>query len=107
MPGILSLLFCLILGLFLPLNLWEGSVGSEGRLWKYYWYCGISELPRKKQEERFCKEMVVSGLADRNTFEFLKRIMFSRVGEGGVFAAGIGAFHGVLISLKTQNFPTG
>lgn len=51
--------------------------------------------------------MVVSGLADRNTFEFLKRIMFSRVGEGGVFAAGIGASHGVLISLKTQNFPTG
>lgn len=53
--------------------------------------------------------MVVSGSADRNTFEFLKRIMFSRVGKGrgGVFAAGIGAFHGVLISLKTQNLPTG
>lgn len=27
--------------------------------------------------------MVVSGSADRNTFEFLKRIMFSRVGKGG------------------------
>lgn len=52
--------------------------------------------------------MVVSGSADRNTFEFLKRIMFSRVGKGGgVLAAGIGAFHGVLISLKTQNLPTG
>lgn len=63
------------------------------------------ELPRKKQEERFCKKIVASGSADRNTFEFLKIILFSRVREGGVFAAGIGAFHGVFISLKMQNLP--
>lgn len=38
-------------------------------------------------------------------FFFLKRILFSRVGAGDVFAAGVGAFHEVLISLKTQNLP--
>lgn len=39
---------------------------------------------------------------------FLKELCFPGLERGGgVFAAGIGAFHGVLISLKTQNLPTG
>lgn len=67
MPGVLSFLFCLILALFLPLNLRVG-VGSEVRLWTYYLYSGISELPRKKQKERFCKGIVASGSVDRHTF---------------------------------------
>ena len=104
MPGSLGLLFCLILGLFISFLKSRGrsQVQKEafGGITGTVAYLSCQVRSKSRGPVRKLMHVVQWTKIPTN---FLKEFYFPGLGRACQITAGIQAFHGVLISLKTQS----